>query len=154
MAAGVYTDARDTILHQRHRLIFTPSHHTVMGPESGEVVVRDFDGNVLSSFWQYGLMDWDLFYTCLDAIIFANDSWAIFHYDEHAPGRKGALCPAGCKEYPNPGTYILLTPGIYQFLKFHTYIIDILQMAIRSLSVWWPLRLALVIHRHRTHKQG
>lgn len=61
-----------------------------MGPESGDVVVRDFDGNVLSSFWQYGLMDWDLFYTCLDAIIFANDSWAIFHYDEHAPGRNGA----------------------------------------------------------------
>jgi hypothetical protein len=23
--------------------------HTVMGPESGDVVVRDFDGNVLSS---------------------------------------------------------------------------------------------------------
>ncbi|KAN0124781.1 hypothetical protein V8E52_001333 [Russula decolorans] len=82
-----------------------------MGPESGKnVVLRDFDGNVLSSVWQYGLMDWDLFHTCLDAIIFANDSWAIFHYDEHAPGRKGALCPAACKEYPTPGTYILLTP--------------------------------------------
>jgi len=37
-------------------------------------------------------MDWDLFYTCIDAIISANnDSWAIFHHDEYAPGRKGAL---------------------------------------------------------------
>jgi len=81
-------------------------------------------------------MDWDLFHTCLDAIIFANDSWAIFHYDEHAPGRKGALCPAAYKEYPIPGTYILLTPGIYQILRFHTTcIIDILQMAVRSRSV-------------------
>lgn len=60
-------------------------------------------------------MDWDLLYTCLDAIIFvANNNWAIFHYDEHAPGKKGALCPADCREYPTPGTYILLMPGIYQ----------------------------------------
>jgi hypothetical protein len=63
--------------------------------------------SLVLGFWQYGLMDWDIFYTCLDAIISANDRWAIFHYDEHAPGRKGALCPAECKEYPTPGTYIV-----------------------------------------------
>jgi hypothetical protein len=81
-------------------------------------------------------MDWDLFYTCIDAIIFANDStWAIFRYDEHAPSRKGALCPAECKGYPTPGTYILLSPGICQISTFHAYIVDMLQMAVRSLSV-------------------
>jgi hypothetical protein len=75
-------------------------------------------------------MDWDLFYTCIDAIIVAFDAWAIFHYDEHAPWRKGALCPAQCEEYPTPGTYILLTPGIYQISALHTYSVDILQMAV------------------------
>ncbi|KAK2462866.1 hypothetical protein APHAL10511_005064 [Amanita phalloides] len=75
-----------------------------------DVTVRDFEGNVLSSFWQYGSMDWDLLYSCLNDVIFSNKSWAIFQYDEHAAGKKGALCHANISEYPAPGTYILLTP--------------------------------------------
>jgi len=102
--------------------------HAVIHTVTGHVVVRDSDGNVLSSeppdcisfdgirpsflvlgFWQYGLMDWNLFYSCLDAIIFANDRWAIFHYDEHAPGRKGALCPAEREGCSTPRTYVSFT---------------------------------------------
>jgi hypothetical protein len=57
-------------------------------------------------------MDWDLFYTCLDAIISDKDSWAIFYYDQDVPERMGSLCPAECNDHPTPGTYILLRPGI------------------------------------------
>lgn len=56
-------------------------------------------------------MDWDLLYSCLNAVIVSNDRWAIFLYDEHAVGKKGAYCPAGINKYPVPGIYILLTPG-------------------------------------------
>jgi len=76
----------------------------------GKVTVRDFDGNIISSFWQYGQMDWELFHGCLNTVIFSTDSWAIFHYDEHAPGRRGAICTQDRNEYPAPGTYIILKP--------------------------------------------
>jgi hypothetical protein len=58
-------------------------------------------------------MDWELLYGCLNTVIFSNDSWAIFHYDENAPGKNGAICTADHNKYPAPGTYILLTPGIH-----------------------------------------
>ncbi|KAF8723794.1 hypothetical protein AX14_009187 [Amanita brunnescens Koide BX004] len=75
----------------------------------GDVIVRDFDGNILSSFWQYGLIDWELFYGCLRMVISAEDDWAVFKYDENALGRRGALFPPN-HECPDPGTYIVLRP--------------------------------------------
>ncbi|KAF8232788.1 hypothetical protein L208DRAFT_1270241, partial [Tricholoma matsutake] len=60
-------------------------------------------------FWQYGLIDWELFYGCLRAVIFSEDDWAVFEYDENAPERRGAFHPPN-RELPNPGTYILLRP--------------------------------------------
>ncbi|KAF8119575.1 hypothetical protein EV363DRAFT_1381539 [Boletus edulis] len=73
----------------------------------GDVILRDFDGNTLSGFWQYGLIDWELFYECVRAVIFSEGDWAIFEYAEGVPQRRGALCPPN-RELPCPGTYILL----------------------------------------------
>jgi len=75
----------------------------------GDVILRDFDGNTLSSFWQYGLIDWELFYSCLRTIILSPDSWAVFRYDENAPEGQGTLYPSS-HDFPEPGTYILLSP--------------------------------------------
>ncbi|KAH8993536.1 hypothetical protein EDB92DRAFT_1854793 [Lactarius akahatsu] len=75
----------------------------------GDIILRDFDGNTLSSFWQYGLIDWELFYGCVRTVIFAESDWAIFEYDESVPGGRGALCPPNY-ELPCPGTYVLLRP--------------------------------------------
>ncbi|KAH9164219.1 hypothetical protein EDB89DRAFT_2078143 [Lactarius sanguifluus] len=75
----------------------------------GDVILRDFDGNTLSSFWQYGFIDWELFYGCVRTVIFSESDWAVFEYDESAPGQRGALCPPN-REHPRPGTYILLRP--------------------------------------------
>jgi hypothetical protein len=62
-------------------------------------------------------MDWELFYSCLKTTIFSTGDWAIFHYDEDAPGgKKGAICNPDRNVYPDPGTYILLTPGIHLML--------------------------------------
>jgi hypothetical protein len=58
-------------------------------------------------------MDWELFYGCLNTVIFSTDSWAIFHYDEDAPGKKGAVCEPHRDVCPAPGKYILLKPGIH-----------------------------------------
>ena len=58
-------------------------------------------------------MDWELFHGCLNAVIFSHDTWAIFQFVEDAPGNKGAICTADRNEYPAPGKYILLTPGIH-----------------------------------------
>lgn len=101
----------------------------------GDVILRDFDGNTLSSqllnwirlrrssnpvttsihlgFWQYGFIDWELFYECVRTVIFSEGDWAVFEYDESVPGRRGSLCPPN-RELPGPcpGTYILLRPGI------------------------------------------
>ena len=38
-------------------------------------------------------MDWDLLYSCLNAVIFSDDRWAIFQYDEHAVGKKHIALP-------------------------------------------------------------
>jgi len=76
----------------------------------GSVIVCDFDGNMLSSVWQYGQMDWEVLYNCLNTVIVGDDDWAIFHYDEDAPEKKGAICPSNRNQYPTPGTYTLLTP--------------------------------------------
>jgi hypothetical protein len=62
-------------------------------------------------FWQYGLIDWELFYGCVRSFIIANDDWAIFQYDEDAPGQRRALYSPN-HEIPRPGTYIILQPGI------------------------------------------
>jgi len=62
-------------------------------------------------FWQYGLIDRELFYGCVRTIIFSEDDWAVFEYDECVPERRGALCPPN-RELPYPGTYILLRPGL------------------------------------------
>ena len=96
----------------------------------GDVILRDFNGNTLSSpllirfvfdilptlsirlgFWQYGFLDWELFHGCVRTIIFPECHWAIFKYDESVPERRGTLCPAN-RELPHPGTYILLRPSI------------------------------------------
>jgi len=78
-----------------------------MGP--GDVILRDFIGNTLSSFWQYGFIDWELFYACVHEVIFSQSDWAIFEYDESVPERRGSLCPVN-SELPSPGMYILLRP--------------------------------------------
>jgi hypothetical protein len=62
-------------------------------------------------------MDWELFYSCISTITFSVDSWAIFHYDEKAPGKRGAICNPDRDEYPDPGIYILLSPGIHLMFK-------------------------------------
>ncbi|KAJ7229197.1 hypothetical protein GGX14DRAFT_617291, partial [Mycena pura] len=72
-----------------------------------DVILRDFDGNTLSGFWQYGLISWELFYSCLRTVIFSNEDWAVYCYDESVPERQGALCPPST-DLPEPGTYILL----------------------------------------------
>ncbi|KAF8436607.1 hypothetical protein L210DRAFT_3548627 [Boletus edulis BED1] len=56
---------------------------------------------------QYGLINWELFYGCVRAVIFSEGDWAIFEYAEGVPQRRGALCPPN-RELPCPGTYILL----------------------------------------------
>jgi len=76
----------------------------------GDIIVRDYHENTLSSVWQYGLIDWDLLHSCLNVVVFSKESWAIFHYDEDVPGGKGAPCPAYSNECVPAGTYILLTP--------------------------------------------
>lgn len=77
--------------------------------DEGKVFLRDFDGKLISSFWQYGIMDWKMFYNCLRTIIRSNEDWAVFRYDEAAPGRHGDQCPSNA-EVPEPGTYVLLHP--------------------------------------------
>lgn len=62
-------------------------------------------------FWQYGIIDWEMFYSCLRMIIFSPDNWAIFRYDESAPEGRGAFYPPS-HDFPEPGTYILLRSGI------------------------------------------
>jgi hypothetical protein len=61
-------------------------------------------------FWQYGFMDWEMFYNCLHMVVVFAD-WAVFQYNETAPERHGNLCPPN-DELPTPGTYIILRPGI------------------------------------------
>jgi hypothetical protein len=62
-------------------------------------------------FWQYGFIDWELFYGCVRTVIFLEGDWAVFEYDESVPERRGTLCTPN-RELPCPGTYILLRPGI------------------------------------------
>jgi hypothetical protein len=75
----------------------------------------DFDVLPTSSihlgFWQYGFIDWELFYGCVRTVIFCEGDWAILEYDESVPERRGTLCTPN-RELPCPGTYILLRPGI------------------------------------------
>lgn len=94
----------------------------------GSVILRDFDGNTVSSkslyfnlcspliiisdFWQYGLIDWEQFYDCLRNIIVSPIEWAVFRYDENTSERHEALCPPG-PEFPEPGTYIILSPSTW-----------------------------------------
>ncbi|KAF8645523.1 hypothetical protein AX14_009223 [Amanita brunnescens Koide BX004] len=73
------------------------------------VIVRDFDGNTLFKFWQYGLIDWELLYECLRKIVLSERDWEVFKYDEYEPTRRGAHCPPS-REIPLSGTYILLQP--------------------------------------------
>lgn len=74
-----------------------------------DVALRDFNGNILSSFWQYGIIDWELFYNCLRSVISSNEDWAVFRYEAATPGQHGASYPPSPK-IPEPGTYILLRP--------------------------------------------
>ncbi|KAF8738560.1 hypothetical protein AX14_011042 [Amanita brunnescens Koide BX004] len=76
----------------------------------GHVTVRDFKSNTLSKFWQYGLIDWELFYECLGTVISATGYWVVFEYDENMPILKGALHLPNRNSYPDPGTYIILRP--------------------------------------------
>lgn len=57
-------------------------------------------------------MDQELFYSCLTTI-FSTGDCVIFHHDEDSPGKKGAICNPNRNEYPDPGTYIPLAPGIH-----------------------------------------
>ena len=56
-------------------------------------------------------MDWELFYSCLRTVIFSNEDWAVFCYDETVLERHGVLCLPSA-EHPEPGTYILLRSGM------------------------------------------
>ena len=66
-------------------------------------------------FFQYGLIDWEQFYSCLRTVIVSSD-WAVFEYDGNTPGQHGTACPAS-DALVNPGTYILLRTGKYLMAK-------------------------------------
>ncbi len=84
-------------------------------PVSGKPL-RGADALLMFSieFWQYGFIDWEQFYECLGTVISAEDDWAVFEYDENTPMQKGALHLPNRNSYPDPGTYIILRPGIYR----------------------------------------
>ncbi|OBZ79901.1 hypothetical protein A0H81_01457 [Grifola frondosa] len=42
-----------------------------------DVTLRNHDGDILSSFWQYGLINWNFFYDCLNTIIFSSEAWFV-----------------------------------------------------------------------------
>lgn len=99
-------------------------------PVSGKFL-RGADAPLIYSieFWQYGLIDWELFYECLGTVISATGYWVVFEYDENMPILKGALHLPNRNSYPDPGTYIILRPGIYRsspilmFVSPHHFII-------------------------------
>jgi hypothetical protein len=100
-------------------------------------------------------MDWELFHGCLNTVIFSWSSWAIFRYDEDAPGKKGAICISDPKTYPAPGIYILLSPGSIHLIFYNRifHIADVLQMVIQYRPVSSPLRVVVVIRRSPTQRQ-
>jgi hypothetical protein len=60
-------------------------------------------------FFQYGLVDWEQFHSCLCTVIVLS-GWAVFEYDGNAPGLHGIAYPKG-HGLVEPGTYILLRTG-------------------------------------------
>ncbi|KAF8531012.1 hypothetical protein JB92DRAFT_3139171 [Gautieria morchelliformis] len=75
-------------------------------PNQGDVTIRDFYGNTISKLFQYGLIDWKQFHSCLRYVIVTSD-WVVFEYDENTPGLHGAAHPEG-DGLVEPGTYIVL----------------------------------------------
>jgi len=71
------------------------------------VILRDYDGNVLAGFWQYGSISWHTFATLLHNLIHTNESWAIFEFDENSPNRHGTQQYANDVIVPS-GVYVLL----------------------------------------------
>ncbi|KAG6880199.1 hypothetical protein C0992_003863 [Termitomyces sp. T32_za158] len=75
------------------------------------VFLRDFEGNLVSKFYQYGLIDWEQFHACLKIIICTSTPvWAIFEFAENASHGRGPLCSPGPAN-PKPGNYVILSPG-------------------------------------------
>lgn len=75
--------------------------------------------SLILGFWQYGLIDWKLFYHCLETIIVSSDAYAIFPFEEDVAGKSsGPLIPASPIQV-DPGMYTLLRPGNYSFLVVH-----------------------------------
>jgi len=71
------------------------------------VILQDFDGNILAGFWQYGSISWSTFITLLLSLIVTTESWGIFDFDDNSPNRHGAQQSASDTIVP-PGDYILL----------------------------------------------
>ncbi|KAK2459286.1 hypothetical protein APHAL10511_008707 [Amanita phalloides] len=71
------------------------------------VFLRDYDGNVLAGFWQYGSIAWSTFSTLLNSLIQTDHQWAIFAFDETNADRHGAEQQLG-SEMVLPGVYVLL----------------------------------------------
>ncbi|KIM78629.1 hypothetical protein PILCRDRAFT_824264 [Piloderma croceum F 1598] len=93
---------------------------TIPNQHQGRVTVRDFYGNTVSKFFQYGLVDWERFHSCLRTVI-VTSNWAVFEYDENTPGQHGTCCPAG-QRLVDPGTYMLLrTDGKPIIVDFTTH---------------------------------
>ncbi|KIJ94207.1 hypothetical protein K443DRAFT_683938 [Laccaria amethystina LaAM-08-1] len=76
------------------------------------VTLEDFDGNVISGFWQYenATVSWTHFYAWLRRIIQTDGSWTIFELDETMPGRRGPKKTESDlgRELVKPGRYIIL----------------------------------------------
>jgi hypothetical protein len=77
-------------------------------------VVNFYEALMFIGFWQYGLIDWEQLYECLGTVISAEGDWAVFEYNENTPMQKGVLHLPNRNLYPDPGTYIILRPGIYR----------------------------------------
>ncbi|KAK2462179.1 hypothetical protein APHAL10511_005811 [Amanita phalloides] len=84
--------------------------------EARNVFLRDYDGNVLAGFWQYGSVSWSTFSTMLSSIIQTEHQWAIFAFVETNTGRHGAQQQLG-SEIVLPGVYVLLRPGKHSLLR-------------------------------------
>lgn len=71
------------------------------------VILHDFDGNVIAGFWQYGSVSWSTFSLWLKSFIQTEQQWAVFDFYETSPNRHGGQRSLDSEIVPT-GDYILL----------------------------------------------